>query len=268
MISIDVRISKDGLKSNVTVEQKLRHIWRCLLRSEEMGKMLVDEIAKMRNQHSEEMDEIGKNMAHVRSISEGRDKAMVQMKNENTKLKAQMNEMELKVAQVDLGFADRIKNILTVEGMIDSEENGIERQIRELIKELKNCQTELKKVHEDNLLLQKTNLNLTNSSKLKEAKEKDHENEIRQLKEELFMTAGEKEKNHGIELQSLKDSKAKWERDFIESDKKSKELQEAVNELRKQIDVERINHQHEVQEITKTFEGMMNILYPFSTVCL
>ena len=258
MISIDARINKDGLKTNVSVEQKLRHIWRCLLRSEDMGKMLVDEIAKMRNQHSEEMDEIGKNMAHVRNISEGRDKAMAQMKNENTKLKTQISDMELKLAKVDLGFADRIKNVLTVEGMTDSEENDTEKQIKELISKLKNYQTELKKVQEDNLLLQKTNLNMTNSSKLKEIKEKDQENEIRQLKEELFMKAGEKEKNHGIELQSLKDSKNKWERDFAESDKKSRELQEVVNQLKKQIDVERINHQHEVQEITKTFEGMFD----------
>ena len=252
-MEINARIEKDGINVDVDNEQKLKHLWRSLQRSEAMGNMLVNELAQLRNQYDTEMDKIAKNMATVRNMAEDREAAMSVLKEEIRNMKMRLNQ-ENTYAFKDL--KDEIDKVLISEGFEELISKDAPQKLRALMLEFEKCKDLSKEIKNENLQLQQENKHLKNDCVLKELSRKEIEKEMNDLKQELIFKESEKEEAYRLEIMAMKDSKSRWEKSFIENERKVKVATEMITNLEKKIEVEKINHQHEVQEITKSFEGI------------
>lgn len=55
---IDKRLSKDGMRGDLTVEHKLRYVWRLVKRSENSLKSSLDDITILKKQQDQDMAQV------------------------------------------------------------------------------------------------------------------------------------------------------------------------------------------------------------------
>ena len=80
----------DGLALSATDELKVRHLWRKLRRTEETLKGAISEGETLREQTKDEMQAVESYVAHIRNLSEQRDKLSRELEIENDSMKQQV----------------------------------------------------------------------------------------------------------------------------------------------------------------------------------
>lgn len=91
--AINKRLQKDGFKTTLSLEHKLRHMWRQLLRSETSLSSSLESVEELRKQHAQEMIEVETYVDHIRQLSNERETLTVDLEVENEKLKAELEEL-------------------------------------------------------------------------------------------------------------------------------------------------------------------------------
>ncbi len=185
-------------------------------------------------------------MRKLSSISAGKDELLAQCENENSQLKTKLKECETNTT--DPKLPQDINKILISEGYSHLANGSIQNQFMAVISAARRNEEDLK-------LMKIENSRLFNSLNISESKERQTANELRLLKEASSVSKREKELSHNAEMKILGDVKSKLERDFSSSNEKVKEMQELVSCLNKKRDVEKINHEHDMAEITRALEG-------------
>lgn len=85
--SINECFIADGLALSATDELKLKHLWRKLKRTEDSLKGAINESDTLREQTKDEMQAVESYVAHIRSLSEQRDKLSRELEIENDSMK-------------------------------------------------------------------------------------------------------------------------------------------------------------------------------------
>lgn len=105
---IDERLRKDGFKTDITAEHKLRYLWRQLSRSETSLASSFETVEELRKQHSQEMIEVETYVEHIRQLSSEREALTLELEVENEKLKADLDDMKNDQELNMLGIVDVI----------------------------------------------------------------------------------------------------------------------------------------------------------------
>eukprot|EP00794_Sanderia_malayensis_P016506 gene16505-18151_t len=244
---IDIRLQYDGLKNISSVDQKLCHLWRSLLKSEERCKCMGAELDEARKQYATEIAQISQSMQNVSSISVERDAVITQLKAENNMMKTKVKDLEMQLSNVDPKLLEKLHCILISEGYSHLSQQTVEKQFKTILGNLRGTEDDLKTLKEENH-------NLSDEIMLRCSNRQQLEVEIRKLKQELFANKYEKEQINNAEMKMLSDAKARFERDYLDADRKLKEMHELVSNLNKQRDIEKLNHQHQLHGIAKAYE--------------
>ena len=85
--SINESFIADGLAMSATDELKLKHLWRKLKRTEESLRGAISDSETLREQTKDEMQAVESYVAHIRSLSEQRDKLSKELEIENDSMK-------------------------------------------------------------------------------------------------------------------------------------------------------------------------------------
>ena len=85
--SINECFIADGLALSATDELKLKHLWRKLKRTEESLRAAISDSDTLREQTKDEMQAVESYVAHIRSLSEQRDKLSRELEIENDSMK-------------------------------------------------------------------------------------------------------------------------------------------------------------------------------------
>ena len=157
MYEIDKRLRKDGFKTDIEVEHKLRYLWRQLLRSETSLASSLESVEKLRKQHAQEMAEVETYVDHIRQLSNEREALTLELEVENEKLKSDLEDMKqdqdaqmLSLAEIDSllknsGFKlENVRNKLDMKdclGNLAKERNQALDRVRHLELENGNLKT-------------------------------------------------------------------------------------------------------------------------------
>ena len=157
MYEIDKRLRKDGFKTDISVEHKLRYMWRQLIRSETSLASSLESVEELRKQHAQEMVEVETYVDHIRQLSSEREALTLELEVENEKLKADLEDMKqdqdsqmLNLAEIgsvlkDSGYKiENIRNKLDIKdclGNLAKEHNRALERVRHLELENGNLKT-------------------------------------------------------------------------------------------------------------------------------
>ena len=94
MYEVDKRLRKDGFKTDISVEHKLRYLWRQLLRSEASLSSSLESVEELRKQHAQEMVEVETYVDHIRQLSSEREALTLELEVENEKLKSDLEDLK------------------------------------------------------------------------------------------------------------------------------------------------------------------------------
>ena len=70
---IDNKLREDGFKTSISVEHKLRYIWRQFTRADASLKSSLESLEELRKQHAQEMIEVENYVSHIRQLSDERE---------------------------------------------------------------------------------------------------------------------------------------------------------------------------------------------------
>ncbi|KAI6649176.1 Myosin-10-like isoform X17 [Oopsacas minuta] len=132
----------DGLALSATDELKLKHLWRKLKRTEDTLKGAVNESATLREQTKDEMAAVESYVAHIRNLSEQRDKLSRELEIENDAIKQQIIQTD---AEKDALYDEvrSARRLLITEGHQHLSGAGVQEMVTFFIKEKQKIQTEL-----------------------------------------------------------------------------------------------------------------------------
>ncbi|XP_066297293.1 uncharacterized protein [Branchiostoma lanceolatum] len=204
------RLHDDGLDPTVDDELKLRHVWRLYQRSEVSLKSALADIQDLKLQQAEEMKEVENYVEHIRSLSEEREALTSEFEAENEILR---NELEQRKVECD-AIAE-VREMLQQEGLQQVAESGLSEQVAYLLVERARLMDELETAAE------KRPPQLVNSSadvdqlrQLLERERADHEEELKQQRENMMRVKESLTKVHDHELHELSRSKDELEEEL------------------------------------------------------
>lgn len=248
---VNARLEKDGIRVDVDTEEKLKHFWRLLKRSENTGKLLVDEMAQQRNDYEQEIEKVAKSMAAVRNLAEDREASLSALKEENNTMKRKIYSMNQQIKKSCVTSQDEIDKILMSEGLHELIGKDLSQKLKAFMIQFSNCKEQLKKCLKENTDKRDENLRIKNEAFKFMQKNKERKD---RMKDSLLQT-NEKEEYYKVEIMALKDSIYMCQKDLNVKERKLNDAKEMILNFEKQLEIERMNHHHELKEITKSFEG-------------
>lgn len=231
---IDDRLQKDGYRTNLPVEHKLRYFWRQFLRSETSLKSSLESVEQLRKQHGEEMIEVENYVAHIRQLSDEREALTQELETENEQLKAELEQMKVE-KEAGAYVSEDICDLLTESGLtqIGRDTNPVKEQVNYLIKERASLSEKVKRLELDNETL-KNNSNSEQSDKrlmkIMEEERKDMEEEMNRMREMMKQVKQEERKIHEQEVKKVTDENDSLRAQLDKVEKQhSEDLKELIN---------------------------------------
>lgn len=231
---IDDRLQKDGYRTNLPVEHKLRYFWRQFLRSETSLKSSLESVEQLRKQHGEEMIEVENYVAHIRQLSDEREALTQELETENEQLKAELEQMKVE-KEAGAYVSEDICDLLTESGLtqIGRDTNPVKEQVNYLIKERASLSEKVKRLELDNETL-KNNSNSEQSDKrlmkIMEEERKDMEEEMNRMREMMKQVKQEERKIHEQEVKKVMDENDSLRAQLDKVEKQhSEDLKELIN---------------------------------------
>ena len=204
---IDERLRKDGYRTNIPVEHKLRYFWRQFVRSDTSLKSSLESVEQLRKQHGEEMIEVENYVAHIRQLSDEREALTQDLEAENEQLKAELEQMKVE-KEAGAYVSEDICDMLTEAGLtqIGRDTNPVKEQINYLIKERTSLSENVRRLELDNENLRKnsdTEQSDKRLMKIMEEERKDMEEEMNRMREMMKQVKQEERKIHEQEMKKV-----------------------------------------------------------------
>lgn len=204
---IDERLSKDGYRTNIPLEHKLRYFWRQFTRSETSLKSSLESLEQLRKQHGEEMIEVENYVAHIRQLSDEREALTQDLEAENEQLKAELEQMKVE-KEAGAYVSEDICDILTGAGLsqIGRDTNPVKEQVNYLIKERSSLTEKVRQLELENEDLRKksdTEQSDKRIMKIMEEERKDMEEEMNRMREMMKQVNQEERKFHEQEIKKV-----------------------------------------------------------------
>lgn len=204
---IDERLSKDGYRTSISLEHKLRYFWRQFTRSETSLKSSLDSLEQLRKQHGEEMIEVENYVAHIRQLSDEREALTQDLEAENEQLKAELEQMKVE-KEAGAYVSEDVCDMLTEAGLsqIGRDTNPVKEQVNYLIKERTSLAEKVRGLEIDNENLRKnsdTEQSDKRLMKLMEEERKDMEEEMNRMREMMKQVKQEERKIHEQEMKKV-----------------------------------------------------------------
>lgn len=245
---IDERLHKDGYRTNIPVEHKLRYFWRQFVRSDTSLKSSLESVEQLRKQHGEEMIEVENYVAHIRQLSDEREALTQDLEAENEQLKAELEQMKVE-KEAGAYVSEDICDMLTEAGLtqIGRDTNPVKEQINYLIKERTSLSEKVQRLELDNANLGK-NSDAEQSDKrlmkIMEEERKDMEEEMNRMREMMKQVKQEERKIHEQEM---------------------KKVTEENDSLRSQLEKAQKQHNADMTELINRHQGLF--FTPMVLVC-
>lgn len=258
--AIDRRLQKDGFKTTLSSEHKLRYMWRQLLRSETSLSSSLESVEELRKQHAQEMIEVETYVDHIRQLSNERETLTVDLEVENEKLKAELEELR-EEQEKDMLNVKEIGVILKDSGLVGNkiDKLSIKDHLSNLVRDHAKTLGKVKHLETEN-----TNLKTTGSSsdsqaaKLLEQERKEMEEEMIRMQDSMKLVKQEERRIHEEEINSIKMDKQEFQKKFNASEKKSKDFQLEVLNLKRKMEDEQRAHNKDMTELIRNKHGMLN----------
>ncbi|CAH3196378.1 unnamed protein product, partial [Porites evermanni] len=204
---IDDRLQKDGYRTNIPVEHKLRYFWRQFTRSEASLKSSLESVEQLRKQHGEEMIEVENYVAHIRQLSDEREALTQDLEAENEQLKAELEQMKVE-KEAGAYISEDICDMLIESGLtqIGRDTNPVKEQVNYLIKERTSLSEKVRRLELDNENLKKnsdTEQSNQRMMKIMEEERKDMEDEMNRMREMMKQVKQEERKIHEQEMKKV-----------------------------------------------------------------
>ncbi|XP_057312227.1 putative leucine-rich repeat-containing protein DDB_G0290503 [Hydractinia symbiolongicarpus] len=108
---VNKRLAKDGMRRDMSIEHKLRYVWRLFQRSESSLKSAVEDVADLQRQQGKDMLEVENYVSHIRKLSDEQKRLTCDYEVENTELKekiALLKEENLSFSRI----SDKVTRLL------------------------------------------------------------------------------------------------------------------------------------------------------------
>ncbi|KAJ7379582.1 protein of unknown function (DUF4686) [Desmophyllum pertusum] len=206
---IDERLQRDGYRTNISVEHKLRYFWRQFTRSDTSLKSSLESVEQLRKQHGEEMIEVENYVAHIRHLSDEREALTQDLEAENEQLKAELEQMKVE-REAGAYVSEDICDMLMESGLtqIGSDTNPVKEQVNYLIKERASLSEKVRRLELDNETIRKnsdTEQSDKRLMKIMEEERKDMEEEINRMRDMMKQVKQEERKIHEQEVKKVTD---------------------------------------------------------------
>ncbi|XP_048873273.1 coiled-coil domain-containing protein 30 isoform X2 [Brienomyrus brachyistius] len=124
-------LQEDGLSAEASAEERQRHLWRALQRSEETRLFSVRESQSLRAQRADEMEEVENYVEHIRNMLDDRESLAAIYEQENEQLRAHLREV---VVQQDIQLKE-LAEMLEQEGLAEISHSSPSEQVAYLLVE-------------------------------------------------------------------------------------------------------------------------------------
>ncbi|XP_023697378.2 uncharacterized protein ccdc30 isoform X2 [Paramormyrops kingsleyae] len=131
MDEINRCLQEDGLSAEASAEERQRHLWRVLQRSEENRLFSVGELQSLQAQRADEMEEVENYVEHIRNMLDDRESLAAVYEQENEQLRAHLREV---VVQQDIQLKE-LAEMLEQEGLAEISHSSPSEQVAYLLVE-------------------------------------------------------------------------------------------------------------------------------------
>lgn len=257
LVEIDKRLQEDGFKTTLSLEHKLRYMWRQLLRSEASLGSSLETVEELRKQHAQEMIEVETYVDHIRQLSNEREALTLDLEVENEKLKSELGELR-EEQDKEMFSVKEISVLLRDSGLPQHTRDkiSIKDHVSNLVRDYNQTLDKAKHLEAEN-----SNLKLTGSSsdsktiKLLEQERKAMEDEMKRMQDNMKLVKQEERRIHEEELNKIKLDKQELQKKLNSSEKKCKDLQREVLSVKSKMEDEQRAHNKDMTELLRKQHG-------------
>ena len=241
-------------------------MWRQLLRSEASLSSSLESVEELRKQHAQEMIEVETYVDHIRQLSNERETLTVDLEVENEKLKAELEELREEQEKEMLSVKE-ISVILKDSGLVGNKMNkpSIKDHLSNLVQDQAKILGKVKHLETENTSLKTAGSSSdSQAAKLLQQERKEMEEEMKRMQDSMKLVKQEERKIHEEEINSIKMDKQEFQKKSNVSEKKCKDLQLEVLNLKRKIEDEQRAHNKDMTELIRKQHGMFaSVVYDF-----
>ncbi|XP_036447581.1 coiled-coil domain-containing protein 30 isoform X2 [Colossoma macropomum] len=232
MQELSVHLQEDGLSPEASADERQRHLWRLLQRSEGSLAAATEELQALRTQQASEMREVENYVEHIRNMLEERECLTAEYERDSEQLRAELAQMK---HQQECQCKE-VTEMLEQEGLAEISHSSASEQVAYLLVERVTLLERLEAA-ERKLDTQTLTGNLREVHLQEELDHIRHtlEAELKQQRETMHHTKESINKAHSEELAQERKERQKLERDLEEASSRlamaHKEIRNLTNEL-------------------------------------
>lgn len=256
---INKRLQEDGFTTTLSLEHKLRYLWRQLLRSEASLGSSLESVEELRKQHAQEMIEVETYVDHIRQLSDERETLTMDLEVENEKLKAELEELRME-QEKELFNVKEIAGLLRDSGLPENtvDKLTIKDHLSSLVRDHKRSLDKLRHLENENTTLRSTgNPSDSKTIKLLEQERQEMEDEMKRMQDNMKLVKQEERRVHQEELSTVKLDKQEIQKKLSVSEKKCKDLQLEVLNVKRKIEDEQMAHNKDMTELIRKQHGIL-----------
>ncbi|ROL46125.1 Coiled-coil domain-containing protein 30 [Anabarilius grahami] len=241
---ITLRLHRDGVSPEASAEERERHLWCLLQRSEGSLTSATEDLQTLRTQQASEMREVENYVEHIRNMLEERESLTAEYERDNEQLRA---ELALMKHQQD-SQCKEVVEMLEQEGLAEISQSSASEQVAYLLVErvtlLERLEAAERKLDTQTL-----------TGNLREVHLQEELDHIRHaLKEELRQQKDNLNKGHSEELSREHTERQKLERDLEEASSRLAMAHKEIRHLTDELDLARKVQNLSVPDLQKTGE--------------
>ncbi|MCJ8741626.1 hypothetical protein PDJAM_G00072810 [Pangasius djambal] len=246
-----MRLEKDGIPPQASVDERQCHLWRLLQSSEGSLASATQELQALREQQASEMKEVENYVEHIRNMLEERECLTAEYERDNEQLRAELEQIKhqqgksshmlyMKVYSHPKCQYKEVMEMLEQEGLAEISNSSSSEQVAYLLVERVTLLERLEAA-ERKLDTQTLTGNLREVHLQEELDHIRHtlEEELRQQKEMMRLTKESMSKTHGAELEQECTERKKLERDLEEASCRLTMAHQEIRHLTDELDLAR-----------------------------
>ncbi|XP_060750249.1 coiled-coil domain-containing protein 30 isoform X2 [Tachysurus vachellii] len=233
---LSMRLEKDGISSQASLEERQIHMWRLLRSSECSLASATQELQTLREQQVSEMKEVESYVEHIRNMLEERECLTAEYERDNEQLRAELEQIK---HQQECQYKE-VTEMLEQEGLAEISNSSSSEQVAYLLVERVTLLERLEAA-ERKLDTQTLTGNLREVHLQEELDHIRHtlEEELRQQKEMMRLTKESMSKAHSVEQERERTERKKLERDLEEASCRLTMAHQEIRHLTDELDVAR-----------------------------
>ncbi|XP_055044112.2 uncharacterized protein ccdc30 isoform X2 [Misgurnus anguillicaudatus] len=128
---ITLRLHRDGMSPEAPAEERERHLWRLLQRSEDSLTTATEDLQTLRTQQASEMREVENYVEHIRNMLEERESLTAEYERDNEQLRAELAQMK----HLHDSQCKEVVEMLEQEGLSEISQSSASEQVAYLLVE-------------------------------------------------------------------------------------------------------------------------------------